>query len=272
MTFMPLERYAAHVVAQTGRLTDQIKTADLALPVPACPGWSLGDLLRHVGGAHRWAERIVRTRATGPVPDDQVNDVSGDDRADTAALAEWLREGAALLADALRDAGPDARVWTVAPDGTPLFWARRMTHESALHRADATEAVGGTYTLDREIALDGLDEWRGFTGLPQAYPAPETVRALLGPGRTVRFDVRDADRGPDASWLVDLTGEAPAVRAAWDPEHAGEEAAVTVRGSAAALLLLMYRRESVLGETVEFDGDRELFLEWRDAVSHWLRK
>ncbi|MFH8793569.1 maleylpyruvate isomerase N-terminal domain-containing protein [Streptomyces sp. NPDC017941] len=272
MTFMPLERYAAQIIAQTDRLTERTKGADLALPVPTCPGWSLGDLLRHVGGAHRWAEEIVRTRATGPVSDDQVNDVSGDDRTDAAALADWLREGAALLAGALRDAGPDARVWTVAPNGTPLFWARRMMHESALHRADAAVAVGGTYTLDREVALDGLDEWRGFTELPQAYPSPEAVRALLAPGRTVRMEVSGADAAPGASWLVDLTGAAPVARDAEAAERAGEEAAVTVRGSAAALLLLMYQRQDVLDDAVEFTGDRELFARWREAVTHWLRK
>ncbi|KUF18307.1 maleylpyruvate isomerase family mycothiol-dependent enzyme [Streptomyces silvensis] len=274
MTFMPLDRYAAQIIAQTGKLTDQIKGADLAVPVPTCPGWSLGDLLRHVGGAHRWAEEVVRTRATGPVSDDQVNDVSGDDRADTAALADWLGEGAALLAGSLLEAGPGARVWTVAPDGTPVFWARRMMHESALHRADAAVAVGGTYTLEREVAVDGLHEWRGFTALPQAYPSPEAVRALLGPGRTIRVEVSDGGPDADASWLVDLTGDAPVARDADGPDRTAEPAAVTVRGSAAALLLLMYERQDVLDGhgAVEYTGDRELFAQWRQAVTHWLRK
>ena len=61
MTDLTLDRYAAEIVAQTEQLTSSIKGADLAAPVPTCAGWSLGDLLRHLGGAHRWAEEIVRT-------------------------------------------------------------------------------------------------------------------------------------------------------------------------------------------------------------------
>ncbi|WP_433755501.1 maleylpyruvate isomerase N-terminal domain-containing protein [Nocardia sp. CA-135398] len=37
--------------------------ADPTLPVPDCPGWKLGQLLRYVGGCHRWIETTVRTRA-----------------------------------------------------------------------------------------------------------------------------------------------------------------------------------------------------------------
>ncbi|MEL3948133.1 maleylpyruvate isomerase N-terminal domain-containing protein [Streptomyces sp. LNU-CPARS28] len=272
MTDLTLDRYAAEIVAQTEELTSSIKGADLAAPVPTCAGWSLGDLLRHLGGAHRWAEEIVRTRATGPVPDDQVNDVSGDDRADVAALGAWLTEGAALYADALRKAGPDARVWTVAPGGTPVFWARRMTVETVVHRADAVGAVDGTYTLDHDVALDALAEWLGFLELPQVYESVEAMRALLGPGRTVHFHTTDTAPGTEGDWLIDLTGDAPAVRRTGAGERTPGEAAVSLRGSAAALLMLMYQRDSVLDDAVEIVGDRELFQEWREAAGAWLRR
>ncbi|WJV50728.1 maleylpyruvate isomerase family mycothiol-dependent enzyme [Streptomyces flavofungini] len=272
MTDLTLDRYAAEIIAQTEQLTASVKGADLAAPVPTCAGWSLGDLLRHVGGAHRWAEEIVRTRATGPVPDDRVNDVSGDDRADAAALGAWLTEGAALFAGALREAGPHARVWTVAPGGTPVFWARRMTVESVVHRADAVGAVDGTYALDHDVALDALAEWLGFLELPQVYESVEAMRALLGPGRTIHFHVTDAAPGAEGDWRIDLTGEAPAVRRSTAADRTPEEAAATARGSAAALLLLMYRRDSLLEDKAEIVGDRELFDEWREGVSAWLRR
>lgn len=273
MSDLTLDRYAAEIVTQTELLTASIKGADLAAPVPTCAGWSLGDLLRHLGGAHRWSEEVVRSRATGPVPDDQVNDVTGDDRADTAALGSWLAEGAALFADALRKAGPDARVWTVAPDGTPVFWARRMTVETVVHRADAVAAVDGTYALDHDVALDALAEWLGFVELPQVYESVEAMRALLGPGRTLHFHATDTAPGVEGDWLIDLTGEAPTVRRSDATERTTGEAAVTLRGSAAALLLLMYQRDSVLpSDGVEIVGERELFEEWREGVSAWLRR
>ncbi|MFD9904863.1 maleylpyruvate isomerase family mycothiol-dependent enzyme [Streptomyces sp. NPDC059063] len=266
MTYLTFDRYAAEIVAQTDQLRNHIKDADLAAPVPSCPGWSLGDLVRHVAGAHAWTEEIVRTRATGPVAHDQVDDVAGDDKADAAALGDWLADGAGRLADTLRDAGPDTPVWTVAPGGTPLFWARRMMFESVLHRADAVTAVGGTYTLDTDVALDGLDEWMWLTGLPQAYASPEAQRALLGPGRTIHLHATDADPATAGEWVVDLTGDTITTR------HAHEKATVAARGSAPALLLLLYKRQSVLADDVELIGDRELFEEWREAGSYWLRK
>ena len=80
---------------------------------------------------------------------------------DPTVLAEWLAEGAARLAATLREAGPDAPVWTPVPrsPATPTFYARRMAHETAIHRADATPAVGVGYELAGDVAADALDEW-----------------------------------------------------------------------------------------------------------------
>ncbi|MFI9252759.1 maleylpyruvate isomerase N-terminal domain-containing protein [Streptomyces sp. NPDC053069] len=36
--------------------------------MPTCPDWSLGDLVRHVGGARRWVETPVRTRTRRASP------------------------------------------------------------------------------------------------------------------------------------------------------------------------------------------------------------
>ncbi len=266
MTKVTFDRHVSEIITQAEQLRTQVKDADLAVPVRTCPGWSLGNLLRHVGGAHRWAEAVVRTRAGGPVPHDQVDDVAGDDAADAAALADWVVEGAALLADTLRAAGPDAPVWTPAPGGTSEFWARRMLFETVLHRADAAVAVGGPYALAADVALIGVGEWMEFTVLPQVYESDEHLRALLGPGRTVHFHATDAEPASAGEWLVDLTGDAITTR------RTHEKAAVAVRGPAAALLLALYQRESVLTEGPEVIGDRALFEQWRETVSHWLRK
>ena len=62
------DRYCAEILAQTDQLRSHIEDADLTVPVPSCPGWNVGQLLRHLGGAQRWAEATVRTRATQPLP------------------------------------------------------------------------------------------------------------------------------------------------------------------------------------------------------------
>ncbi|WP_245996726.1 maleylpyruvate isomerase family mycothiol-dependent enzyme [Streptomyces armeniacus] len=267
LTSLPYDRLCTEIVAQTDQLRAAVRDADLTTPVPSCPGWHLGELLRHLGGAQRWTETVVRTRATGPVSDDQVNDVSGADT-DPAAVDAWLADGAARLAAVLREAGPDAPVWTVAPGGTPAFWARRMTYEAVVHRWDATAALGAEYVLAPEVAVEGLDEWMEMSALPQAYASEPLRRELAGPGRTLHFHPTDTGAAPleGAEWLVDLTGDTFVWR------HAHEEAAATVRGPLTSLLLLMYDRPSPRGADIEVLGDAALFETWRERCSDWLRR
>jgi Mycothiol maleylpyruvate isomerase N-terminal domain len=63
-------------------------------------------------------------------------------------VGPWLVEGAARLADTLRGAGPDAKLWTPVPGGSTKFYARRFAHETVIHRADATLAVGAEFTVE----------------------------------------------------------------------------------------------------------------------------
>ncbi len=260
------DRYAARIVDQTAQLTSVVEGADATAPVPGCPGWTLAHLLRHVGGTHRWAETVVRTRATEPVPDEQVNDVTPEADDDIPTLSAWLTEGAALFADTLRATDPETRVWTVAPNGTPSFWARRMTYETVVHRFDATAAVGAKYTLDADVAIDGLDEWIELSTLPQAFPSRDAYDALIGPGRSIHFHATDAPEG-EGEWLIDL-GEAPST---WS--HGHRKATSAVRGPLADLLLLLYqRRTATPADGIEVLGDETLFASWLHGAGDWLRR
>ncbi|MGR3931494.1 maleylpyruvate isomerase family mycothiol-dependent enzyme [Streptomyces sp. BRA346] len=255
MTLLGFDRYHAEIVEQTDLLRAYLAGADPTAPVPSCPGWNLGQLVRHLGGAHGWAEMVVRTRSTEPVPDDPVNDVPRHTDEDPATLSTRLGDGAGHLADALRKAGPDRPVWTPGPGGTAMFWARRMTHETAVHRADAALAVGAAFHLDEDVARDALDEWLTYSTLPEAY---EGEPALLGPGRTLRLQATDAD----AEWLVDLTGDAPVLH------PTGEQAAVEVSGPLTDLLLLLYGRPA---PGVKVVGDAALLDLWLKRSGFWLQ-
>ncbi|MFF9480873.1 maleylpyruvate isomerase family mycothiol-dependent enzyme [Streptomyces sp. NPDC014733] len=278
MTTPEFTRRCAEITHQTAELRRLVESADALTPVPACPGWHLGQLVRHVGGAHRWVEEIIRTRATQEVPDDLVNAVAPRRAEDMAALGAWLDEGAGRLVEQLHAAGPGARVWTVLPDETsPAFWARRMAGETLVHRADAALAVGAEFTATDEAARDAVDEWLSFCDHPEAYaPLPDSP-AVLGPGRTLTFDTAPAapdaaDGGPSPDgggpavpgrWSIDLTGDVPVLHRTAAP------AAVTVRAAPTALLLFLYGRplpEGALGIT----GDRGLLTLWRDRAAFWL--
>ncbi|MFD0801532.1 maleylpyruvate isomerase N-terminal domain-containing protein, partial [Streptomonospora algeriensis] len=82
------------LVEQAGLFAAHLEGADLALPVAACPGWTLRNLVRHVAGGHRWAEETVRTRSAEPLPAGLLRDV-GDGSLDPVA-AGGSDEGAAL--------------------------------------------------------------------------------------------------------------------------------------------------------------------------------
>lgn len=258
------ERCCAEIVTQTALLTAAVAEADPLAPVPDCPGWTLGQLLRHVGGTHRWAGTVVRTRATEPVSDEQVNDVPPRADDDPAALAAWLTEGAASLAGALRAVGPRERMWTPPPQWNALFWARRMTFETVVHRSDAFGAVGVPYTLDDAVARDGIDEWLGFSTLPQAYESPALMGELLAPGRSLSLRAVPEGAG---EWVIDLGGDIPALGSTGE-----EKPTATVQGTPADLLLLLYLRRSARSEGIEVDGDGRLFADWAERAGHWLRK
>lgn len=256
MTLLSHDRHCAEIVEQTDLLRFLVKDADLTVPVPSCPGWTLNQLLRHLGGGQRWAEEIVRTRATGPLPDDHFRDLSGYVGDDGAELGAWLAAGAARLAGTLRAAGPEAELWTAVPGRTSSFWARRFAHETLIHRADAFLAVGAEFTADEEVALDALDEWMELGSLPMMSELHPRRRELPGPGRTLHLHATDTE----AEWLVDLTGEAMA----WRNTH--EKAAVAVRGPLLELLLLVYRRRPARGADLEIFGDADLLDFWLDRV------
>ncbi|WP_377268539.1 maleylpyruvate isomerase family mycothiol-dependent enzyme [Peterkaempfera sp. SMS 1(5)a] len=260
MTTPSHERRCAEIVAQTDLLRSCIEGADLTVPVPSCPGWNVGQLLRHLGGAQRWAEEVVRTRASQPLPDGHFRDLPARSDEDPAVLGPWLADGAARLADTLHAAGPDAALWTPVPGGTTAFYARRFAHETAVHQADAVLALGARYTLDQEIALDALDEWMELGSLPMHFEVHPWMRELLGPGRTLHFHATDTEPRAAAEWLVDLTGDT----ITWRRAH--EKAAVAVCGPLTALLLLVYRRRAARGEGIEVLGDAELLDFWLERV------
>jgi uncharacterized protein (TIGR03083 family) len=260
MTRLGYDRHCAEIVAQTGLVRSTVAGADLTAPVPTCPGWNLGQLLRHFGGAHRWVETIVRTRATQPPSDDDFRDLSRYADEDPARLDAWLAEGAAQLAATLRAAGPDAPVWTPVPGESAFFFARRMAHETLIHRADAAAAVGVEFTADEEVAVDALDEWMELGSLPQMLEYRPELRELLGPGHTLHLHATDTAPEAAAEWLVDLTGDT----LAWRRAH--ERAAVAVRGPLTGLLLVVYRRRPARGEGIEILGDEKLLDVWLERV------
>ncbi|MEV1332970.1 maleylpyruvate isomerase family mycothiol-dependent enzyme [Micromonospora costi] len=262
MTAMGFDGWCAEIVDQAELMAKHLAGADLRSPVPSCPGWTTAQLARHLGAGHRWAEEIVRTRAAAPLPDTELRELSGHTDGDPAVIGPWLVAGATRLADTLRAAGPDTRVWTPIPGrADAAFYARRFAHETLVHRADATLTLGVPFDAAETVAVDALDEWMELDSLPVMLEIRPERRELFGPGRSVHLHATDTAPGVGAEWLVDLTGEV----GTWRRAH--EKAAVAVRGPLTELLLTVYGRRSPADGTVEVLGDRALLDLWLARVS-----
>ena len=130
---LTVDRYADEIEAQAALFRSHLQDADLATPVPTCPGWNLAQLTQHLGAGFRWLDDLVRTRAAGPTDDTAMRVLDPAPQTDARARGEWLVVGAEELADALRAAGPSASMWTPLPGAGADFFARRYAHETLMH-------------------------------------------------------------------------------------------------------------------------------------------
>lgn len=160
------------------RFADGVAVADLKAPVPACSGWTVRDLVVHLGNTHAWAATIVETGAKAPTQSDDP----GSHR--SRAVSEWYAGKAEDLYRVLRDTDPEKPAWNFAfGEGVANFWRRRQLHETTVHSVDLAQAVGATPHIAPEIASDGVDEVltvmlhrMHHRGYPAALTAPLTLQ------------------------------------------------------------------------------------------------
>lgn len=251
MAGLEYERYCTELVAEAASFADSVRDADPTQQVASCPEWTLAQLVEHVGQAHRWVATIVERRATEPIG---LPEVAAPD--DAAERADWLSDGARDLAAALREAGPGTPVWSWSTEQHTGFWARRMAHETVVHRADAELAMGRGEVIHPELAADGLSEWLDILSLPTAGSYLPDLMELLREEPTLHFHATDEGLGERGEWLV--RGGPSGM--AW--EHGHSKGDVAVRGPAAALLLVLLRRIPVSDPRVQVLGDAALLDRW----------
>ena len=245
MSAISTERLYDEITGSTATLAGLIDGTDLTRPVPTCPEWTMRQLVTHVGRAHRWAAAIVATRAAEPIPFREVAD--GKPPGDHREPADWLNAGAAGLVTTLDEAG-DGQVWTHNGPGPARYWARRMAHETAVHRADGQLAFGQRPQIDPVTAADGIDEWLGFL----AAPGDSEDRPALAGLQGKVLHVHVTGEGATGEWMIRPGAAGIAV----EPGHGKGD--VAVRGPAGALLLLLMRRVPPSDPSVEVLGDAAL--------------
>jgi uncharacterized protein (TIGR03083 family) len=225
--------------------------ADPASPVPTCPQWSLARLVKHTGIVHRWATHILSARSSERV--DQRDVQAGLPDLETA-YPRWLAEGAAPLIAELRSAGPDMAVWAWGDEQRSGWWARRMLHETTVHRADAQFALGAWPDIDPVVASDGIEEF--LANLPAAR-RPKEHLASLPDGKSLHLHATDTD----GEWLIRFADGS----LTWSRGH--EKATAAVRGPVAALLLFTYGRVHYIAEPLSVFGDSSVLDAWQEKTA-----
>lgn len=236
-----LAAYLAQLRADARRIAEVVAEAPLDAPVAACPGWSLGDLVAHLGGVHRWALHAVRE---GSRPDGGPAGYGPDG----TALDTWIVAGADELAAEIGAVPPDTPSWNPwRIDQTVGFWARRQAHETMIHRWDTESAAGATTPLPADMASDAIDEL--FEVLLPRLLRADGVTAPTGSLHVHCTDVA-------GEWLVWLDDDGLVMRR----EHAKGDAAM--RGPADALALHLWGRTAELTEPADVVGDAAVAASW----------
>ena len=247
--------FAAAFLDENRAFAELFRNADGSTPVPTCPGWSLTQLLRHVGRGDRWAAQIVRDR-----PDDFVDPRTvegGKPPPDPADAIAWLHGGAQRLVDAVELSGAETPVWTFLGPRPASWRIRRRLHEAAVHRADAAIATGAEFALAADIAADAITEWLERVAI-QAGSEGEPLP--LEDGNTLHLHATDPGLGEAGEWTIGVDDG----KITWSHQHGKGSAAL--RGGATELLLAMVRRVAVADTGIELFGDNTVWQNWLDRT------
>lgn len=239
---LPFATYLDSIGEDTERLLEAAREG-LRANVATCPGWRMEDLVRHVADVYRtWYAQILagdttaRTETDRPAPGDPTGD---------------LEEQGARLLDALAATAPDAPCWNWSGEDLTVEWvARRMALEVSVHRVDAELTRGRANPVERELAIDGIDE---RLEVHLRLDLHETPDASLG-GSLCLVCVDDP-----AAWMIDVERG----RLRWRHGR-GPADAVAVAG-ASDLFLFTWNR--VGPDALELTGDKDVVGRWATLPS-----
>ncbi len=227
-------------LADEGRTLAAALDGDRTAPVPSCPGWSIMDLVAHVGSYHRWAADLLQDTSQEPRAPYSLNpdpDVT---------LTDWYLDSLELLLMAVDTTDPDTPMWTVTVDQRAGDWCRRQAHDLAVHRWDAQHAIGQAQPVDPERAVDFIDELFEAT-LP--YTLPFLGRAV--PKASLAL------QSADGTYYRRLDGTSERPRLSRTPRPAD----ATLTGNPSELLLTLWRRT-----TTTLSGNRTALTAWQKAI------
>jgi uncharacterized protein (TIGR03083 family) len=218
---------------------------DLTAPIPSCPGWTMAELIAHVGGTWGWVAGIVSSgERRGEFPT-IPNSITGSD------LISLVEERVRQLLQVLEGADPAANCWTFGLPRSALFWFRRQALETAIHAWDAEGAVAHPAPIDADLACDGIDEFLAVMLPRQVKGNPD-----IWTGQSLHLHRTDGD----GEWLVQLGPDGETTY-----ENAHGKGDVALRGPASSLYLWCLNR--IPRDDLEVFGDRAVAHQWRSDIA-----
>lgn len=226
-----IETLSSHVAEVPAELHDR--------SIEACPGWRVRDVVGHLGQVYAMVTAVVAERSLvvrRPGPEARPPE--------STELPIWFDERRRVLLEVLDGVEPETPCWTWADEQRAGFYFRRMAHETAVHWYDLAPIVGVEAGIDRDSAVDGIDEYFD----------------VLLPFSLVRFD-RAIPEGSlhlhctdgNGEWIVERSSDGLRV----EREH--RKGTVAWRGPAADLLAAAWGRRPA---SVEVVGDRAVSESW----------
>lgn len=221
--------------------------------VPSCPGWTVQDLIEHLGTVHR--------RAIARIGSDQnPTGYDLDIPSESMDLMAWFTAGWNELNHKFETLGPEYKAWNWTGSNQNVGWMiRRQAHEAAIHRYDA------------ELAHMGLPSVSAFKSLPQeSIPfgySPEFAIDGIEERLTVSI-------GGKANLKSSLPGSlhlhATDIEAEWsltllhgklELNHAHTKADAALRGTASEIYLWTWGR--LPAEVLECFGNDDVIEAWK---------
>jgi uncharacterized protein (TIGR03083 family) len=264
MTELNPERARRAIVEHTRRLAESAAAAGPDAAVPTTSGWTITDLVEHVGQTQHWVAELIERRITDPT---QLPTEMAVLPAGPREWQAWLSESAQRVASACSDDALDAPVFNAAGDERTgaRFWMSSMLNEAVVHGFDAANAAGRPADVDADIAVALISNHLTMLTSPTwQMQRPESAHAIRGTGQTLQWLATDTADGAGA-WFVERRPDG----ARWQP--ATRQADVTVTGPARSLLLTLTRRLPLTGGEatgISVDGDTGLAQHWLDNTAH----
>ena len=255
--------------------------------VPSCPEWTGSSLLVHLawlyevmhaqvraGDAGAFTPAVAADGANGEVvggPDPKV--LIREPDSDPVGHLDALEERWHELLLVLHEVGPTAPCWNFSGADLDTSWAaRRMAHETSLHRVDLELTGGRAGSVERELAVDGIAEVLEVV-LPRAFVRAREAGVVLGDQQAPGDRQSPVDRHPAGVGTAALGGslclvasdvdtafmiEVQAGRLRWRAGRGPADAVVVAPAS--DLLLLCWNR--IAPERLAVTGDAAVARAW----------